>query len=126
MIKQKIILILSILFSFSTWALRVPADTSGFFNQEYDVVEHVISVSGTGGQQIFDITGRQFSSFHPDGSTADCASFSITHIGAPSASLTKTQEPRSLPSAARKTTAASASLPRTCLTSARCGLTLPT
>ena len=70
MIKQKITLILSILFSFSTWALRVPADTSGFFNQEYDVAEPVISVSGTGGQQVFDITGRQFSSVHPDGSTA--------------------------------------------------------
>ena len=70
MIKQIIILILSILFSFSTWALRVPADTSGFSYQEYDVAEPVISVSGTGRQQVFDITGRQFSSFHPDGSTA--------------------------------------------------------
>ncbi|MBR3435052.1 MAG: hypothetical protein IKG88_04085 [Bacteroidales bacterium] len=106
--------------------MRVLADTSGFFNQEHDNAEHVISVSTMGGQQVFDITGRQFSSFHPDGSAADCASFGITHIGAPSASLTKTQEPRSLPSAARRTTAASASLPRTCLASARCGLTLPT
>ena len=90
MIKQKIILILSILFSFSTWALRVLADTSGFSNQEYDNAEHVISVSDTCGQKIFDITGRLLSSFHPDGSAADCASFGITHIGAPSASLTKT------------------------------------
>ena len=63
-------------------------------NQEYDVAEPVISVSGTGGQKVFDITGRQFSSFLPDGSAADCASFSITHIGVPSTSLTKTQEPR--------------------------------
>ena len=70
MIKQIIILILSILFSFSTWALRVPADTSGFSNQEYDDAKPVISVSGTGRQQVFDITGRQFSTFHPDGSTA--------------------------------------------------------
>ena len=94
MIKQKIILILSILFSFSTWALRVPADTFGFSNQEYDNAEHVISVSGTGGQQVFVITGRQFSSFHPDGSAADCAPFGITHSGDSSVSLTKTQEPR--------------------------------
>ena len=70
MIKQIIILILPILFSFSTWALRVTADTSGFSNHEYDDAEPVISVSGTGGQQVFVITGRQFSSDHPDGSTA--------------------------------------------------------
>ncbi len=94
MIKQKITLILSILFSFSTWALRVTADTSGFSNHEYDDAEHVISVSTMGGQQVVDITGRQFSSVHPDGSATDCASFSITHIEASSTSLTKTQEPR--------------------------------
>ncbi len=94
MAKQKITLILSILFSFSTWALKVPADTSGFSNQEYDVAEPVISISGTGGQKVFDITGRQFSSFLPDGSAADCAPFGITHSGDSSVSLTKTQEPR--------------------------------
>lgn len=82
MIKQIIILILSILFSFSTWALRVPADTSGFFNQEYDVAEPVISVSDTGGQKVFDITGQQFSSFHPDGTlSADRASLGILRSG---------------------------------------------
>ncbi|MBQ5974306.1 MAG: hypothetical protein IJL48_01230 [Bacteroidales bacterium] len=106
--------------------MKVLADTSGFSNQEYDVAEPVISVSTMGGQQVVDITGRQFSSVHPDGSAADCASFGITHIEASSASLTKTQKPSSLPSTARKTTAASASLPRTCLASARCGLILPT
>ena len=94
MIKQKIILIFSLLFSFSTWVLRAPVDIIDFSNQEYDDTEPVISVSSTGGQQVFDITGRQFSSFHPDGSAADCASFGITHSGVPSTSLTKTQEPR--------------------------------
>ncbi len=94
MIKQKIILIFSLLFSFSTWVLRAPVDIIDFSNQEYDDTEPVISVSSTGGQQVFDITGRQFSSFHPDGSAADCASFGITHSGVPSTSLTMTQEPR--------------------------------
>lgn len=82
MIKQIIILILSILFSFSTWALRVLADTSGFFNQEHDNAEHVISVSTMGGQQVVDITGRLLSSVRLDGTlSADRASLGILRSG---------------------------------------------
>lgn len=62
--------------------MRVPADTSGFFNQEHDNAEHVISVSTMGGQQVVDITGRLLSSVRLDGTlSADRASLGILRSG---------------------------------------------